>query len=376
MALRWAFPDPAEVEARSAIEQRIDAWWSSVRAGRSRGAPPDADALAAIAPGLQVEVRRKSLIISPDGERRLLPLARRVIARAPADLELQVLEARPPELVDEAIARARQKTGLDPSAWTVQVEPQEHGLLALRWRAPRVPDGAAEAAIVSSLALLGEPTLPDWVSSVTVEPRPSMVSRLLGAGGGALAELPRQLARAQAEWLARQADQPLLVSSRAGRDANWKVVTLSPPADSDGAGQRDLERARTANVDLFKAARSGVPFASARFSRFGETFLYVKTDGFGDDGFSNTLALEEALDRALSPDQLGRAIGAGTGTRYSYVDLVVKDVPRALERMLPVLRAGRLPTRAWVLFFDDTYADEWVGVWPRTEPPPSFRASK
>lgn len=396
MTLRWAFPDSSEQDARAVVDARIDAWWQALSGRRTeldaflRGdtrfdlpsfvsehlGAIDSELCWELAPG---PGPRPRLVISCEAERHLLPLVRRVLGRAPAELGLELFDHRPAEPLEAALFKARGQTGVDSAGWTVELSEQPYGLLELRWRSPRTDDAAKHAAFVMTQTLLGEHTLPDWVGDVTVDAPPSMFSKLLGAGrkaGLSATALRGRVEELKRSWLDRQADQPLLVSSRVGRDANWSLVRLEPQPGSDFPGQKDLQTARTANVEFFKATRSGAPFASTRFSRFGETFLYLKTDGFGDDGFSNTLAIEEALDRALAEGNLGRAVGAGTGTRYSYVDLVVSDPARALERIVPVLREGKLPRRAWLLFFDDTLAAEWVGVWPETPPPPSFPASQ
>lgn len=394
MTLRWAFPDSAEHDARAAVDARIDTWWAALKTrraeldaflrGDSRFDVPSfvTEHLEAIDSGLCWELapgQRPRLVISCEAERQLQPLVRRVLSRAPADLGLELFDHRPAEPLEAALFKARGQTGVDGAGWTVELSEQPYGLFELCWRSSRTDEAAHHAAFVMTQTLLGEKTLPDWIGGVTVDAPVSIFSKLLGAGrkaGLSATALPGRVEALKRSWLDRQADQPLLVSSRMGRDANWSLVRLEPQPAPDFPGQKDLQSARSANVEFFKATRSGAPFASCRFSRFGETFLYVKTEGFGDDGFSSTLAIEEALDRALAEGNLGRAIGAGTGTRYSYVDLVVSDPVRALERIVPILRNGKLPRRAWVLFFDDTLAAEWVGVWPETPAPPSFPASQ
>jgi hypothetical protein len=48
----------------------------------------------------------------------------------------------------------------------------------------------------------------------------------------------------------------------------------------------------------------------------------------------------------------------------------VLDLPKALEVVRAVMRAGRLPQRCWLLFHDATLANEWLGLYPTTPPPP------
>ena len=61
--------------------------------------------------------------------------------------------------------------------------------------------------------------------------------------------------------------------------------------------------------------------------------------------------------------------GAGSGERYSYLNVVVTEVDGALGRIRHALQKGRLPTRSWIRFFDDTLTNEWVGVWPDSPAP-------
>ena len=59
----------------------------------------------------------------------------------------------------------------------------------------------------------------------------------------------------------------------------------------------------------------------------------------------------------------GAVVGGGTGLRYSYVDLALTDPEKGLGQVVDVLRKGKIVKRAWILFFDDVYRAEWVGVW-------------
>ncbi|MBL8918589.1 MAG: hypothetical protein JNJ54_06980 [Myxococcaceae bacterium] len=372
MTLRWRFPDPAEAEARAEVDRHIDAFWMAVEAwGATSVLPPPsvADALRVVSDGLEVVASHgrsgQRLIVSAGDRRALEPLVDQVVSRAPPLPRLVVSRGRGPEPIDAAVQALRH----DVAGWSVEVQPVKHGLLALTWHGT---DGerAHDVAAQLSEVLLGERELADWVHSVELAP-PSLRARVLGlvrTKGVPAAGLRAQVAQLKSQRLATCADRPLLVRS-ANPDPNWTLMRLDPGQDRAGCHQPDLERASCADVELFEASRCGAPFSSARFSRFGETFAYVQTEGFGDEGVQTTLALEQAIDAALKGDGLGRAIGTGTGTRCSYVDLVLADVPRALERLTPALRSARLPTRAWVRFFDDALAAEWAGVWPETPAP-------
>jgi hypothetical protein len=45
-------------------------------------------------------------------------------------------------------------------------------------------------------------------------------------------------------------------------------------------------------------------------------------------------------------------------------------VDRAIPVIRDVLRAGRVPKRSWLQFFDDDLAEEWIGVWDDSPAPP------
>lgn len=380
MRLRWRFPAESEAAARAEVEARIAAWWQAfegkatdIEALFAQRAQFDLGAwvsprLKAIDDGLFWEFSRASgrwaFIVTCEEQRELQPLVERVVSLAPKGLFCDVLDARPAELTTFALRTVEGRFGVDATKWTAALAPVGHGLLGVTWNGAR--DDEHEAAVWLTKGLLGEHEMADWVGSVAPGGR-SLMSKLFGRSGRvSVSEFVEAFEAAKRGQHEARPDGRLLISSRVAKDANWSVATIDPRT-RQGGRQLDLHTARTADLDLLGASIGGGPFSSCRFSRFGETVLYVQTDGFGDEGFNSTLSMEEAVDTALGP--LGRTIGAGTGTRYSYLNLVVSDVGTALERIRAALQQGRLPNRAWIRFFDDTLANEWVGVWPDSPAP-------
>jgi hypothetical protein len=145
------------------------------------------------------------------------------------------------------------------------------------------------------------------------------------------------------------------------------------PAD-DYPERADIVTAITRVPDLFEATCSGEPFDSDDFARRGEVFCYLKIDGRDSSAmrFADRDAVEDAMEEALRRSDTGWLLGGATGLRYSYVDFAVTDVDRAVEALRGTLRAGRIPTRTWILFFDAEREDEWIGIWDETPPPPSW----
>lgn len=93
-------------------------------------------------------------------------------------------------------------------------------------------------------------------------------------------------------------------------------------------------------------------------------------DGLEGSDYSGRDEIEAAITKALISDSLGGVIGGGTGIRYSYVDLVLTDLERAVASVRKVLREGQLPKRSWILFFDADHCGEWVGIYDDTPSPP------
>lgn len=113
---------------------------------------------------------------------------------------------------------------------------------------------------------------------------------------------------------------------------------------------------------------------SKRFSRFNETFCYLKLDGKDAalEGFADKAAIEDALAAAFAGTGLGAVIGGGTGFRYSYIDLALIDVEKSIPLLRETLQRGRVAKRSWLLFYDDELAAEWVGIWPDSPEPPGL----
>jgi hypothetical protein len=157
-------------------------------------------------------------------------------------------------------------------------------------------------------------------------------------------------------------------------DHSWASYELQPGDAEDWPAREDQFVGITPFIDISKATFAAQPFQSERFSRFGETFCYLKLDGidgldaehFGDRG-----DVEDAIDDVLVPAKLGRTIGGGTGRRYSYIDLALTDVEQAAPLIAERLRRGNIARRTWLLFHEPELRDEWIGMYDDTPPPPA-----
>jgi hypothetical protein len=152
-------------------------------------------------------------------------------------------------------------------------------------------------------------------------------------------------------------------------DVEWSLFKADPPELKDYPGQADLFVAPTMVPAVFLASRTE-GFVDERFSRHGEIFAYVKIDGRKGSGFEDREAIENAIGAALAGDRLGAVVGGGTGRFYSYVELALLDVPRALTAIREVLRAGGVSKRSWILFHDLALTEEGRGIFPDSPGPP------
>ncbi len=385
--VRWRFPDAkdaTEAQARTAIELRIAAWWRAFESTApqldavfSRGAEWDLaswmnEHLGAIDPALMWEFGPglrggHRLVITPEGEHHLRPLANAVLARAPALAGWEFYSYRLAEPLDQALSAIKGRTGIDFAGFRASVQGTEDaGVDLVFWSndvAALDPSVARSAAFVAAESLLGEEVLDGFVDVIDAAAGPAEGDRVeLGALASAVA------AKVES-GRARLSPAPFAERTALGGTI-WK---LRPAEKSDYPHQHDLFVGKSALPEMWTRAHSNRIFSSARFSRFGETFCFVKFDGsqgLDKEGFADKAAIEDALDAALVPAGLGAQVGGGTGLRYSYVDLALRDVGKAIPLIRETLRGGRVPVRSWLLFFDAALRDEWVGIWDESPAPP------
>ncbi len=157
-------------------------------------------------------------------------------------------------------------------------------------------------------------------------------------------------------------------------EERYHIYRGDPDPADDYPERTDLVTVVTRAPELFEATCSGLAFDSQDFARRGELFCYLKLDGAQaqDMRFADRDAIENAMEEALRQSDAGWLLGGATGLRYSYVDLAVTDLDRAIEALRQALQAGRVPRRTWLLFFDTEREDEWVGIWDDSPPPPSW----
>ncbi len=377
MRVRFASP-----EIQADLRSRAVAFWAHVQQDPTPLPEAVSTRVRDLDPRVVVDTCTPGQVaLCSKGDLGVTPLIDLLVATAPRQ-EFEIVAGRQRRPVDQALERVRVDVGLDLTRARARLGFSRGHLMEIviydRSTGAHDDPRALEAANYLCELLLSERTVDRWVSDVGVAPL---------AGGGPLrvvagpaspsdehfpiADLPDVFDRAVAALYEGLDEQPLI---RADDDRKgWTLFELDPDPDADYEEQNDLAVTTTRCPELLKCFLEGSPFASARFSRNGETIAYVKIDD-GDAGMQRRLVrrneIERRLDDALVDAQLGSVIGTGMGLRYSYLDLVLPDVEAALPCVQRVLRAANVGTRSWLLFFDTALQDEWCPIWEDSPPPP------
>lgn len=80
--------------------------------------------------------------------------------------------------------------------------------------------------------------------------------------------------------------------------------------------------------------------------------------------------LEDELDRQLRTRCAGCVTGGGIGNGVSFIDLIISDLPAAVEILCAECKRIALPDESWLVFLDTYWADEWVGMSENSPAPP------
>jgi hypothetical protein len=332
------------------------------------------DHLGAIDPNLMWEYGRAvrqsghRLVITPEHRKWLRPVVRSLLERAPKLAGWEFYPHRLAEDVPMAIQMVQSRVGVNITGAMIAASVAPGRKIDLEYSFPRQrlsEEQAGNAAFVATETLMGEYVLDTWIGGISV------------ADGQPTGQRPLPMDRAQATVgaLVRSIHEQLPAAKlhELPDDDNWSSVELRPEEAEDYPAQSDLIVATTHFVELFRATHNGTIFTSSCHSRFGEQFCYLKLDA-SQVPRQNIVAFrsqfEDPLAVALSNSGIGCCIGGGSGIRYTYIDLALIDVNRAIPIIRQILASHHAPLRSWLLFFDDELSHEWVGAYATTPEPP------
>ncbi|MBZ0137936.1 MAG: hypothetical protein K8I27_16390 [Planctomycetes bacterium] len=385
--MRWLYPDPDDREenaARSAVVSRIERWWDAFidnadeikRAFTDdsdldipdfmRGTIEQIDQRLGWEFGPAIDGDGDRLVITPEHNLALRPLADAIIARAPEIEGWEFHHSRPAEPPNVARAAVEAETENELGRCHVHTKIDEMNRVALKFVLPDAFDRelAALQGTIAAEALLGEEMFARWTGRIEV------VEDKDGPGWVELDDLWGELFKRVAEIDAGLRDTPLVLNVDR---LQWGLWRLSPPHKDEYPRQQDLIMGSSALESMSACAQLGQGFDSRRYSRAGETFCFLKFDGEGRKiaaRMEERKVVEPAVNEALVSGGLGVVVGTGTGKKYSYLDLALTDVPGAIPVIVNQMRAAKVANRSWLLFHDAHLADEWVGVYGDTPPPP------
>jgi len=391
--MRWLFADPNHADEAAYVKETvaaIDRWWQAFQSkttdidklfqSQSSFKLPQfmEDTLQAIHPGLMWEYGKAlrgaghRLVITPESQRFLRPMVRTILERAPKIEGWEFYAYRPAETAEQTIETVKARVGCDITGAVIDasVAPGRKVDLAFAFPGHRFKEETAmHSAFVATETLMGEQMLDTWIGRIELLDDESSEGRR---------PLPMERAQATVAALIRGSiDQlPATRAADISVEEGWATVKLDPPEEADDYPARsDLYVAATHEVELFQAMHGGQPFSSACHSKLHEMFCYLKIDAAEVDS-SELVAFRSKFEDALNPllveAGVGGGIGGGTGLRYSYIDLALTDIKRAAPIIRKTLSQEQAPLRSWLLFHDDDYAHEWIGIYGQTPEPPQM----
>jgi hypothetical protein len=389
--MRWYFADPAnphETAAKQRTLLAIDRWWQAFQAKANdlsrlfsrqtewdivswmhdQLGPVDPRLCWEYGPALRQEGHR--LVITPEGKHFLRPMVRTLLERAPQIPGWEFYPYRLPEDVPQTISTVQGRVGVNITGALVQAQMGSNRKIDLLWGFPSLRgadrDLLMNAAFVATEVLMGEQVLDTWIGGIDL---------LDSANVGQTRPLPMDRAQSTVGALIRGAHEqlPAMRATDISVQEGWYNAKLEPEPADDYIGRSDMVVASTHAIEVFQAAHGRGIFVSSCHSRMGEYFCYLKLDA-SDVPTQHVVEFRGNFEDALNPQLLqagvGGCIGGGSGLRYSYIDMALIDVNRAVPIIRNCLAQGRAPLRSWLLFLDDEFAHEWVGIYPQTPPPP------
>ena len=412
MRLKYVFPSsPAEDEARRKLEARIDLWWQDF-AARAKDLPQafrgklkfdfttwtqnhfhdiHPEIMWEFGPGVRGGER---LAISAEANFVLQPLVDLILERAPVIPNWTFIPYRPAVGMKWAEMYVKARTGLKlrtgANAYRIKVSTGHYNKIDLAIYSAKYSEARHKEELkmagTAVQYLLGEEFFYNWLGALSIS-KLSVMQTFFGRG---LVSLPLLKPRVDA-LMTTLRDQLYPEPMWKG---GWQNLSNREPSDKKGqqkvgtmfklnAKKQDVYPRRTDEyvavseaAKIWEATHLDSEFSSRRFSKHSELFCYLKIDmtGFSEKEILGLrYDIQEKLDELLNKAQAGCAIGGATGYVYSYIDLALSNVPASIDRIRTCFREMNLTHRAWLLFFDKEFADEWVGVAEDTPEPPGYR---
>ena len=388
-----------EWEALQALRRRIDSFWQEcddelarrmARLGTGERKAIEralTDSARRAAAGVRVELDvleggERRVVVAPDSDAGGEPLADEFVRRAPPKPKRAAVRFRPEVDVKAAVTEARARFGVDLERARVRMGFSRGHLLEAVVYAPGFSHAGDERAQDASellvARLLGEALFHDFVGSVEVAPLPrGGALRVVSDAATQVEEtlpLAEVLPAAEAAIRGLYADLPEAPYHTFCERADWTMLELKPELAEDYGGKDDLALVSTMLPEATKCHLGGAPFSSARFSKHGERFAFLKidmADRTPHERHDLRVELEDALNNVLVPGRVGCVTGAGLGVRYVYLESALANLEHGVRIACERAHRVRPDARGWALFCETGWEDEWVGVGEHGPPPVS-----
>lgn len=333
----------------------------------------DSDLCWEFGPGIH---RKHRLVITPEFHSELRPLVRYLLAEAPVLDLWEFYEYRLIESVEDTRAILTERAGWpEISNIGFALSTGNHNRIDITFYLPFTEEenSALRKLYILMESLLGEEVLEKWVGAVKVEQsRPFLVNLFAPKKKHHYVSELKSSFQCAIESIKKAYVEPYCEMVK---KSQWGVMHIQVKDRPDYPAKADMFVSPFMSETLFRATFDGrMSFCSERFSNNGETFIYLKIDGTAEDFdqeiFSDRGDIEDALNEVLLRENLGCTIGGGTGRRYSYIDLAVNDLMRAIDVMKVAMQTGRMTKRSWFLFHDMDMQSEWIGIYDDSPPPP------
>ncbi len=358
---RWKFLEPGDKEYKDKQKtlEAIDAFWSQFQKDEpklsalknedygnfwttwSKANLKKLDKNLTYEIGTEFDERKKNyLVISCDNLVSLDPFVQTILERAPKLDDwnyYRYFSKYSHRQIENAIA---QNTTLKLPSFSFQCRTMPANLVGIIITAPtfhgdNVLEDKNLAWEMLELAL-GEKDLYTWIGTVETRKGPSKLSTYSSSH-----RLQKQIAELKRLLINRLPDKPYF--------------------------EIELDEKTLSNLRFSLTDR---PFFSERFSKNGETFCALATkDKNPFDTEAKRDALEEDLKSLFLKAKLGCIIDASLETEKGFcIDLCVTDIDKTIAILRKYCNEHKMPPNTYLFFFDETLTNEWVGMYPNSDP--------
>jgi hypothetical protein len=376
MRLRYGELSIEEEAARERACSRARRAWEHV----ARGDDEQARALVTeIDARLELHVERApaaraNVELSPL-ESSAWPLAELLLGEAPRDLDATLALGRGAVPLEQALIEIEEAHGVTLSRASLRAGFVRGHLLEVTLGVPGGAGTENEQIAAENLvrAVLGDRLFETWIGAVhsSVEPRLSSL-RVLDVRAPRsklhVQELFDTVAAAARGVLAGLPQRTYAERSRASTEAEWTMLEVEPVPGAPGGRKEDLMLASTCMPELLRCFLDDAPCSSRRFSRVGETFVYVSyADELG--GMEHRVARRTEIEKALASQlsDVAAITGVGLGVHSTYLDVALCNLETGLARLVAKLRELELPRDSFVGFVDSELSEEWLSIWPDSQ---------